>query len=254
MAGAIVRPVPPPSQNHYATLGLGRTCSDEQIRTAYRVLAKQHHPDVNQGSAESKARTQELNAAYAVLSDAARRQAHDLELVRAERTRPQARPAPSSTHLAQDVHLGIADFLRGTALQVRITDPAQPDGPEIYELVVPPETAPGTRFRLPRTGLSGRGTVIVRVKLRPEHRFKARGSDLRCDLKISAQRAAQGGMESLRGATGNFLRVAVPHNVARGEIIRVAGEGLPRPRGGRGDLLVRICYRPDVHIRGSSQR
>ena len=47
---------------------------------------------------------------------------------------------------------------------------------------------------------------------------------------------------------GARLRVQIPRNVARGEIIRLPGEGLPKPRGGRGDLLVRILYRPEVRI------
>jgi DnaJ-class molecular chaperone len=52
----------------------------------------------------------------------------------------------------------------------------------------------------------------------------------------------------LRGLTGTMLRVQIPRQVARGEILRVTGEGLPRPRGGRGDLLVRIDYRVAVRI------
>ena len=58
----------------------------------------------------------------------------------------------------------------------------------------------------------------------------------------------------MRGATGNFLRVPVPKKVSRGEIIRLAGEGLPKPRGGRGDLLVRVIYRPEVRITRRSAR
>jgi len=90
--------------------------------------------------------------------------------------------------------------------------------------------------------------VIIRIKVRPDFRFKVRGSDLRCDLRIRPQRAAQGGTESVKGATGNILRVPVPAGVARGEILRITGEGLPKPRGGRGDLLVRVMYQPEVRI------
>ena len=138
--------------------------------------------------------------------------------------------------------------MRGTKLQVQVNDAGNPDGAETYELIIPPETAPGTRFKIPRAENLGRSFVVVRVKARPDFRFKVRGSDLRCDLKISSQRAAQGGVESVRGVTGNFLRVTIPKRVSRNEIIRLPGEGLPKPRGGRGDLLVRIIYRPEVHV------
>ena len=57
----------------------------------------------------------------------------------------------------------------------------------------------------------------------------------------------------IRGLAGAKLRVPIPRGVSRGEIVRVAGEGLPRPRGGRGDLLVRITYRIEVRIRHPSK-
>jgi DnaJ-class molecular chaperone len=50
------------------------------------------------------------------------------------------------------------------------------------------------------------------------------------------------------GVTGAMLRVQIPRGVGRNEIIRASGEGLPKPRGGRGDLLVRITYRPEVRV------
>ncbi|MEI7535068.1 MAG: DnaJ C-terminal domain-containing protein, partial [Verrucomicrobiae bacterium] len=84
-------------------------------------------------------------------------------------------------------------------------------------------------------------------------RFKTRGSDLRCDLKIKADRAAQGGMEMVRGLTGSMVRVPIPRGVGRNEIIRIANEGLPKSRGGRGDLLVRITYRVEVRISRSGK-
>jgi DnaJ-class molecular chaperone len=236
--------------DHYATLGLHRECTDAQIRNAYRLLAKQQHPDVNGGAPAAVAQTQALNAAYEILSDATRRGEYDRELA-APKKPAAARPSKAMLHVTQDVHLRLDEFLRGTRLEVRVIEPSHAGGAESYELSVPPETAPGTRFKLAR---HGGGLVTVRVKARPDFRFKVRGSDLRCDLKIPFQRARQGGTESLRGATGNFLRIPIPAKVARGEIIRLPGEGLPKPRGGRGDLLVRILYSPEVQIRRACHR
>lgn len=240
--------------DHYATLGLHRNCTEAQIRAAYRVLAKQHHPDVNGGVREALARTQELNAAHDILSDPARRQAYDAELAAPARNAERGKSSRTERDISQDVHLRLEEFLRGAKLAVRVNDPGNPDGLEIYELVVPPETAPGTRFKISRSGFYAGGTVAVRVKAKPDFRFKIRGSDLRCDLKISFKRAQAGGTESVRGVNGNFLRVTIPKNMARGGIIRLEGEGLPKTRGGRGDLLVRILYRPEVKItRGKSR-
>jgi DnaJ-class molecular chaperone len=235
--------------NHYATLGLDRRCTAAQIRAAYRVLAKQHHPDLHSGSSAAVAHTQALNAAHEILSDPEKRAAHDRELDAPKKSAPKTRPAKIQRNLAQDVFLRLEDFLRGTTREVRVHDPANPNGAEIYELVIPPGTAPGTRFRLSRNEPFAGGWVQLRVKAQPDFRFKTHGADLRCDLKIKAERAAQGGTEMVRGVSGAMLRVPIPRGVSRGEILRISGEGLPKPRGGRGDLLVRITYRVEVRVR-----
>ncbi len=240
--------------DHYAALGLDRDCTVAQIRAAYRLLAKQHHPDVNPGSLDAPARIQALNAAHEILSDPAQRLAYDQARAASSKSRAPAHAAKFKRNIAQDVHLRIEDFLRGTTLDVRVNDPGNSSGPEIFQLTVPPETAPGTRFRLPRTTPFGGGFVVLRVRARADFRFKIRGADLRCELRISLQRATQGGTESVAGANGKRLRVQIPRGVARGEIIRLDGEGLPKPRGGCGDLLVRIGYQPEVRITRTSRR
>lgn len=237
-----------PATNHYAALGLDRRCTPAQIRAAYRALARQHHPDLNPHSPAAGARTQELNAAHEILSDPEHRAAYDRELDAAKKTSAPVRPAKIQHHISQDVNLRLEDFLFGTKRDVRVNDPANPDGAEIYELIIPPATAPGTRFRLPRAGAVAGSFVQLRVKPLPHFRFKPRGADLRCDLKIKPARAAAGGAEMVRGIDGALLRVQIPRGMARGDIVRVAGAGLPRPRGGRGDLLVRISYRVEVRI------
>lgn len=127
-------------------------------------------------------------------------------------------------------------------------DPANPNGAETYPLEVPPMTAPGTRFRLPRQASFAAGYVSIRVRALPSARFKARGSDLRTEFRINSRRATNGGTESIPGPTGTQLRLTIPAHVQRGEILKIAGEGLPKARGGRGDLLVRITYRPEVKV------
>lgn len=234
--------------DHYATLGLDRRCTPAQIRSAYRLLAKRHHPDLNPGSAEALARSQEINLAHEILSDPARRMAYDRELADAERPAASARQAKIERNVSQDAYLRIEDFFRGATMDVRVKDPGNPHGAEAYELIVPPDTAPGTRFKVARAEPLDGGFVLVRIKAFPSSRFKARGSDLRCDLRINSQRATNGGSEMIPGPTGSMLQVQIPAGVARGEILRIARAGLPKPRGGRGDLLVRVTYRPEVRI------
>lgn len=235
-----------PEPDHYATLGLHRRCTAEEIRNAYRLLAKLHHPDLNPDSPDATSRAQALNEANEVLSDPERRRAYDRELKHRESAPKNGPSGRIEKNVTQDVMLRVEDFLRGVSLEVRVNDPGNPNGPETYALDIPPDTAPGARFRLPRSEPFDGGVVIVRVKPSPG-RLKVRGSDLRTDLKISAQKAAQGGSEMVFGASGG-VRVQIPKGVARGATLRVPGEGMPKPRGGRGDLLIRVTYRPEVKI------
>lgn len=230
--------------DHYATLGLDRDCTIAQVRAAYRALAKQHHPDLNRDSAEAAARMEALNAAHETLSDPARRRDYERELFATTKPKPRG---CIQRNITQDVHLRIEEFFRGATLDIHVRDPANPSS-EHYSLTIPPETAPGSRFRIARTAPFEGGSVQVRVKPSPNFRFKVRGSDLRCDARISAQRAREGGTEYISNAFGSALRVKIPVGVGRGEIIRIRGEGLPKSRGGRGDLLLRVTYRPEVRV------
>jgi len=235
----------------YTTLGLHRACTEDEIRKAYRLLAKRHHPDLNPGDPAATARTRALNEAYQLLLDPLRRQALDRELARAAKREHANRPPPAL--LKQDALVSPAELLRGTTLTVHVHDPVHPAGRETYEVDIPAGTAPGTRFRIPRSAPLDHGVVQVRVKARPDARFKPRGSDVRCELRISLARAASGGSEVVPGLAGKSVRVVIPPRVARGTILRVPGEGLPKPHGGRGDLLVRIRYRPEVRVTGRSR-
>lgn len=227
--------------NHYETLGLEPDCSAEDIRAAYRLLAKTYHPDVSNVDAS---RIQAINDAYAVLKDPARRRAYDAQHVAKKDHLRRTEPPP----IKETMLVSFAELLRGATLELHVKDPSHPAGMEMYPLIIQPETAPGARMIIKRSSPPG-GTVHVRIKLRPDGRFKSRGSDLRCDLKIHARRAETGGIEMMRGPEGTMLSIKIPAHIERGGLIRIPGQGLPKPRGGRGDLVVRIMYRPEVRIK-----
>ena len=225
--------------DYYAILGLDRRCTPPQIQIAYRNLAQEFHPDRN-ASAAAENKIREINEAYEVLSDRARRAAYDTELSLTNRSAGKRKP------LVQEARLPIRAFFRGATIDVRIHDPSNGSAAETYQLDVPPGTAPGSRLKITRD--NNNGTATVRLKVQSGSRFKARGSDLRCDLRISADQALRGGHETIPGADDRPVVITIPPRVASGEILRLRGHGLPNSRGSRGDLLVRIVYRPRVQI------
>src|SRR4030043_206845 len=64
-------------KDYYNILGVKRGASEQEIKRAYRRLARKHHPDVNPGDKAAEARFKEINAAYEVLSDKEKRQKYD---------------------------------------------------------------------------------------------------------------------------------------------------------------------------------
>ncbi|HEX8077573.1 MAG TPA: DnaJ domain-containing protein, partial [Chthoniobacterales bacterium] len=145
------------TEYHYQTLGLKRGCSRSQIRDAYWRLAKRYHPDSNPRADQEGIEIKTLNNAYEILSDPARRRAYDRELDEASRAAAPGGSARVVRNISQEIRIRIEDFLRGTAVDVNVNDPANPEGAETYRLTIPPGTAPGTRFRIPRTAASGGG-------------------------------------------------------------------------------------------------
>ena len=67
-----------PSKDLYAALGVKRTATDSEIKSAYKKLAMKHHPDRNKGNAASEAKFKEISEAYNILSDPTQKRQYDM--------------------------------------------------------------------------------------------------------------------------------------------------------------------------------
>jgi DnaJ-class molecular chaperone len=209
-------------KDYYAVLGVPRTASDKDIKTAYRRLARKYHPDLNQGDKSAEARFKEIQAAYEVLSDADKRKKYDQfgpEWERVEQARAGFGGSPFGGQAGNGVHF---DFGTGT------------DFSDILENIF--------------GGIGGGlgGTTRTRTGFRPRTQ---KGEDLDLAVEVSLEEAFQGATRvvTLPAASGGTrrLEVKIPPGVKTGSRIRLAGEGHPGLGGGpAGDLYLVATVRP----------
>jgi molecular chaperone DnaJ len=252
-------------RDYYESLGVGRSASADDLKNAYRRLAKQYHPDVNQDPGAEE-RFKEINEAYAVLSDDERRAAYD----RFGHAGLKGMPT--------DFDFGFSDIFEeffGFGMGGRRRRGAVRRGPDLrYDLTLEFEKAvfgTETEIKFTRRDICSRcdgsgaepGTSPVRCPTcegSGEVR-QVRQTFLGSMVSVSTCPTCGGRGETVSSpcqtcrASGIEQReiersITIPPGVDNGTQIRVTGEGEPGPnRGPRGDLYVRIRVKPHQFFR-----
>lgn len=215
-------------KEYYTTLGVPQTASAEEIKKAYRVLARKYHPDVSK-EADASARMAEINEAYAVLSDPEKRAAFD-KLAQRRAAGQDFQPPPG-----WDAGYEFADtdsFSGGDG-----------DFSDFFNSLF------GHAARARRSGSGGRPVPV-------------RGADHHAGITIDLADAYHGATRPLAlretrlDESGNVvtgqrvLDVQIPAGVKEGQSIRLRGQGQAGLNGGpAGDLYLEIAFVPDARYR-----
>lgn len=201
----------------YKILGVAKTASADEIRTAYRKLAKKHHPDLNPGNKAAEELFKKIASANDLLSDPEKRARFDkgeIDAAGAEREPPR-----SYRHYAQG------------------------GGGERY--------AAGGDF-----GGGGFEDIFANVfnQQRGGPAGPARGRDARYVLEAAFLDAVNGATRRLTLPDGQVLDVKIPHGTEDGHILRLRGRGDPGFNGGpAGDALIEIHVAPHKFFRRDGQ-
>jgi len=203
----------------YQTLGVQKTATAEELRTAYRKLAKQHHPDLNPGKPEAAERFKRISAAYDLLSDADKRARFDRGEIDAEgNERPPERPF-------------YRDFAEAGG-QRRYGAAGGGMGAEDLEDIL-------------AAAFGGAGRGGARGAAAGRRGFNLRGADAHYTLTVSFLDAANGVARRITLPDGRTLDVRIPAGVQDGQVLRLRGQGEPGiGEGPPGDALVEIGIAP----------
>lgn len=203
----------------YQTLGVKRDASQDEIRSAYRKLAKLHHPDLNPGKKEAEDRFKSVSAAYDLLSDVEKRARFDRGEIDAS-----GAEKPPERHFYHD----FGDAPGGR----KYRSSANFDPDDLSSIF---GEAFGGAGRFTREGGQG---------------FNARGADAHFTLRVAFLDAANGARRRLTLPDGNVLDVNIPAGVQSGQILRLAGKGMPGfGDGPPGDALIEIDIEPHAFFR-----
>ena len=262
-------------KDYYKILGVARGAADEEIKKAYRKLARKYHPDVSK-EANAKEKFQEVAEAYETLKDKEKRAGYDS--LGSHRPGQDFRPPPDwfdrfgRGASAQDLGgIDLSDlfesFGRGGGFRRR--DFKIPG--EDYEVTVPltlEELARGAerelrignhavRARIPRGATGGErlrlrgkggpganggppGDLYLNVSILPHPLFKPNGHDLDLEVPVAPWEAALGAQIDIP-TLDSELAMKLPAGSKSGQKLRLAGKGLPKPGGGAGDLYAVIA-------------
>lgn len=222
-------------KDYYATLGVAKTASHDDIRKAFRKLARQYHPDVAKDKKTAESKFKEINEAYEVLGDDDKRKRYD-ELGADWEHGPQQTP-PGWNRGGGGSGQGFGGFGNGGEFS---------------------GTGFSDFFEQFFGGAAGRGGGAQGFPGFGGQQAPARGSDIEADLLVTIEETLHGAKKKIsfrRDGKSDVetYEVRIPKGVREGQKIRLAGQGEAGRRGQAGDLylVVRFEKHPDYTIDGS---
>jgi curved DNA-binding protein len=227
-------------RDYYETLGVPKTATEDEIRSAFRKLARKYHPDVAKDKKAAEEKFKEINEAYEVLGDAEKRKKYDQ--LGADWNRQGGFQPPPGWQQWEGQQPGGGSYQWGQdggGVQFEFNGTGFSDFFEAF--------FGGGRGRSAFGGFGGRQATAER------------GADVEADIMVTLEEALHGSTRtvSLRRAGSDKVenyQVKIPRGVHEGQRIRLRGQGEAGMRGGKsGDLFlrVRLARHPDFSVEGS---
>jgi curved DNA-binding protein len=271
------------AESLYDTLGVAKSATADEIRKAYRKLARKHHPDVNPGDKKAEEKFKRISTAYDVLSDDKRRKAYDefgdeslqggfdpdkaREYQKWQRSGRQRRASPfeegpiefdfseifgratgqARPQRGHDLHATVQMSLRQAIEGSEMA--ADIPGHGTVRVRIPPGADSGDTIRVPGKGSPGGrggapGDLVIECVVEPHPFVRREGLDLYMTLPVTLDEAYNGASVDVPTFEGPVV-VKIPPRSQNHAKLRVKGKGIPR-KDTRGNLIVELDVRmPD---------
>jgi len=251
--------------DHYQTLGVAKSASQDEIKSAYRKLASKNHPDRGGDTATF----QKIQAAYDVIGDAAKRAEYDNPPAHGFHTQggmPQGfedifrhfggfgdmfgnhgarQQMQRNRTLNLQTAISLEEAYSGKDLVATINLPTGRD--QVINVKIPAGVVDGTVLRLQGLGDDThanlpRGDIHLSITVMPDHRFERQGDDLLKEIEVDALDAILGTDIAVETIDHKTLSVSIKPGTQPGTIMGAQGYGMPNMHDNRykGRLLFRI--------------
>jgi curved DNA-binding protein len=256
---------------HYDTLGVNQGASQDEIKAAFRKLAREHHPD--RGGDEAKFK--QVNEAYNTLNDQQSRAQYDNQM----RGNPfggggfpgggnpfefqfhmgGGHPFDMHDHIFQQFGFNVrqqarnrnlrveieVDFLSTLNAQQKVIQYNTSQNTETMQLDIPAGVEHGSMFTVNGRGDNAnpsipRGNLEVIIRVKPHERFQRSGENVLEDVTIDSFQAILGHVLPLTTPRGKHIELNIPRGTQHGAQFAVTDEGFPRQNGTTGKYIIRV--------------
>ena len=236
--------------DHYATLGVAKTATPDEIKQAFRRLASKNHPDKGGDTATFQA----IQAAYDTLGDATKRAAYD-------------NPASQFSGFGNGAHFNMNDIFGQmfggqspfgsqrrsnhvrTTIWTTLEEVAQAgsrtmqvrsdSGTSTVQIQIPAGIEDGDNVQYGGVGPNGMD-LMVQFKIHPHARWRREGLTLHTDHAVSIWDMILGADTEIKTILGTGVVFRIPPYTQPGAVMRLRAHGLPNSQGQRGDVMIRL--------------
>ena len=261
-------------KNFYATLGVPQNATSDEIKKAYKKLARENHPDLNPENIEAEKKFKEISEAHAVLGDDRKRQEYDQIRAMGSSGFGGFTSQGFTVDDFGDIFENLGDIFgfggrrKGQTYQTNITisfaeaasgiEVVLPIENESIKIKVPAGVDNGRVIRLRGRGGPGAagapdGDLLVQVSVQPHKFFKRSNMDLILEIPLLFTEAALGASIKIPTLTKS-VTLKIPPGTPSGKTFKIRGEGIA-PQGRRsGDLYVKVFITPPVNLSRSAKK
>lgn len=275
-------------RNYYEVLGVKETATPEQIKKAYRTLAIKYHPDTNPDDKGADAKFKELNEAYQVLKDPAKKKDYNTVGtinptqgggfggtggssntrfdhifrdvggmddffkhfgVRFEHTTVQAK----NPDVMSDLYVSLDDVFQGKKIPIEITIPGT--GIKKFSVDIPRGSESGLRLKMAGKGSTQNATILagdlyINIHVKEHNTFRRMRADLFLNKELTMTGAALGCDIKVLTIEGKEVKVSIPPGTQPNHKIRLKGKGMPllRQPQMRGDMYINISVMIPINL------